>query len=362
MTSKKLLSVGIVNFNGMETIDSVIASIRSQDVRIDRLLVVDNASTDGSREWIVKHHPEIDVIALPENRGPAAARNRLLQEARSPWLLLLDNDIVLEPDACRKMVHIFQAHPDIVLCHPEIRDDADPLAYHYNGGWIHYLGAFISRKKPEPFPSRPEFETFDTVSGAAMLVRRQDALDVGGFDEDYVFNWEDGDFCIRLTLSGGKCVNVPEAVAHHRGKSRGMAKIYYQARNRWMFLLKFFEWPTLLLSLPMLAFFEAAQLGFVCLKGAGGDYLRGLRDVIRMLPLLLQKRKAFFPWKCRRDAEWLRSGEMFVSGNLKASRTVVRSMAVMNRIFDLWWKTIVRPCLKRRTTGKQRWSKLFSAP
>jgi len=353
MTWENLLSVGIVNFNGMETIDSVIASIRRQDLPIDCLLVVDNASTDGSREWIVSHHPEIDVIALPENRGPAAARNRLLEEARTPWLLLLDNDIVLEPDACRKMVRIFQAHPDIALCHPEIRDDADPLVYHYNGGWIHYLGAFISREKPDPFRPRPEFEIFDTVSGAAMFVRRQDALDVGGFDEDYVFNWEDGDFCIRFTLSGRKCVNVPEAVAHHRGKSRGMAKVYYQARNRWMFLVKFFEWPTLLLSLPMLTLFEAAQFGFVCIKGAGGAYLRGLKDVIRMLPVLLQKRKAFLPWKCRKDAEWLRSGEMFVSGNLKASRTAVRSMAFMNRIVDLWWKAVVLPCLKRRTSDEQ---------
>lgn len=348
-----MLSVGIVNFNGMATIGAVIASIHRQDVPVDHLLVVDNASTDGSREWIVKHYPEVEVVSLPENRGPAAARNRLLQEVRTPWVLLLDNDIVLEPDVCRKLVGILRAHPDIALCHPEIRDEADPLADHYNGGWIHYLGAFISRKKPDPLRSRPEFEIFDTVSGAAMLVRRQDALAVGGFDEDYVFNWEDGDFCIRLTLSGRKCVNVPEAVVHHRGKSRGMAKVYYQARNRWMFLLKFYEWPTFLLSLPMLTLFEAAQFGFVCLKGAGGDYFRGLRDVIRKLPGLLQKRKAFLRWKCRRDTEWLRSGEMFVSGNLKASRTAARGFIVVNHIFDLWWKAVVSPCLKRRISAEE---------
>ncbi|WP_028323445.1 glycosyltransferase family 2 protein [Desulfatirhabdium butyrativorans] len=356
------ITVGIVNFNGRETIGSVIASIRRQDVPVDRLLVVDNASTDGSREWIAAHHPEIDLIAFPENRGPAAARNRLLQKARTPFLFLLDNDIVLESDVCRKLLRILHMHPDIALCHPEIRDEADPSAYHYNGGWIHYLGAFISREKPDPVRPRPEFEIFDTVSGAAMLVRRRDALDVGGFDEAYVFNWEDGDFCIRLTLSGRKCVNVPEAVVHHRGKPRGMAKVYYQARNRWMFLLKFFEWPTLLLSLPMLALFEVAQLGFVCLKGFGGAYLRGLRDAVRMLPALLKKRKAFFRWKRRKDAEWLRSGEMFVSGNLKASQTAAQCMDILNRIFDLWWDAIVLPCLKRRPSDKRPWFRLPPAP
>ncbi|MGD9972845.1 MAG: glycosyltransferase family 2 protein [Desulfatirhabdiaceae bacterium] len=338
--SHPAVTVGIVNYNGSGTLFSVIESVLVQDYSEIQILVVDNASTDGSPEAIQKRYPGLKCIHMDRNRGPAAARNVILNHVDTPYILFLDNDIVLEPDVVGKLVRIMGSHPEITLCHPEIRDHQDPDAHHYNGGWIHYLGSFISRQPPHPADRRPEFEVFDTVSGAAMMVMRMPAIDAGGFDEDYFFNWEDGDFCIRLTLMGYRCVNAPSAVVYHQSKSRGTSKVFYQARNRWFFMLKLYSWRSLALFLPMLAVFELGQIMLVLFKGGIRDYLKGLAHVIQSWPSIRLKRNRFQPHKQITDRDWLKSGVMFVPRQLSGNGMTLQISRILFSVFDLWWRII----------------------
>ena len=244
------VTIGVVNYNGRNVLPDTLQSIRGLDFPVSEVIIVDNGSKDGSPEWVKEHYPEFRCIRLKENLGLPGARNVILQEARTDLVFTMDNDISLDRGSLRRLVEVMEKVPRAGACHPEIRDVADPNVTHYNGGWIHYLCASVPRS--EVPGSRPEYEVFDTISGGALLIDRDTALRIGGFDEDYFFNWEDGDFTARLTLAGYLCLNVPEAIVHHRSKPRGTSRVFYQVRNRWFFILKLYSWRTILFTVPML--------------------------------------------------------------------------------------------------------------
>ena len=336
------VTVGVVNYNGKEILSETLESIKNLDYSSFEVIVVDNNSTDGSQEFLQQHYPEVKCLCLSDNRGPAGARQEILCKAETNYILFLDNDITLEPDVFVQLMDIIKKVPNAVLCHPEICDEDDPFAYHYNGGFIHYIGAFISRDND--LGQRPEYEVFDVLSGAAFLVEKEKALAIGGFDEDYFFNWEDGDFFLRLTLAGYLCLNVPRAIAHHKSKPRGTSKSFYMIRNRWFFMLKLYSWRTLILSVPMLFLFEISQALFLLVKGAGKDYWEGNLAVFAHWQSLMQKRQAFQKLKVKRDCEWLYSGEIYVPDNLLKYKLMSVLKNLYSGLINLYWWIIQPLC------------------
>jgi GT2 family glycosyltransferase len=343
--NSKSVTIGVINFNGMPVLPDTVRALQSLHYPVREIVVVDNNSLDGSPEWLEKCHPEIRCIRLDSNIGLPGARNVILEQTTTDFVFIVDNDIRVEPASLTHLMHVMQNVPLAGVCHPEIRDENDPTVHHYNGGWIHYLCVNISRAKPNRCHKRPSFEIFDTVSGAALLVRRQVALDIGGFDKDYFFNWEDGDFTSRLTLAGFQCLNVPPAVVHHRSNPRGTSKVFYQVRNRWYFMLKLYDWRTLAFIFPMVVLFEILTAMFLLKKGGIKDYLRANWAVIRELRAILAKRRVFRRLKKVRDRNWLRTGEMYIPTNLHKP---VGLIVTMQRLFygccNVYWRIVGRFC------------------
>jgi GT2 family glycosyltransferase len=335
--SDERVTIGIINYNGRQVLPDTIAAVKRLDYPAFEVVVVDNNSTDGSREWLQHNHPDIRCFSLDRNVGSAGARNLILEQATTEYVLLLDNDISVEPGTLTRLMNVMKSTPDVGVCHPEMTDPNDPEVHHYNGGRIHYLGALVSRPKPKAGEFRPLFERFDVIGGAALLMRRDVALQIGGFDADYFFNWEDGDFTIRLTLAGYKVLNVPGAAVRHCSKPRGTSKVFYQVRNRWYFMLKMYAWKTIVLSLPMLLFFEAVQALLLLLKGAAKDYVRGNLAVLADLPFILRKRRAFQPLKIKRDVTWLTSGPIYLTLGRSPSKVIVASQNLLYSVFNLYW-------------------------
>lgn len=336
------VTVGVVNYNGRDILPDTFQSIRGLDFPVSEVIVVDNGSTDGSREWIVENYPEFRCIALSENIGLPGARNVILREARTDLVFAMDNDISLERDSLGRLVEVMKKVPHAGVCHPEIRDVADPNVTHYNGGWIHYLCASVPRSAGSGL--RPEYEVFDTISGGALLIDRDAALRIGGFDADYFFNWEDGDFTARLTLAGYVCLNVPEAVVHHRSKPRGTSRVFFQVRNRWIFILKLYSWRTILFAAPMLFIYEISQAFFLLLKGAMKDYVKGNVAAVSMLPRILEKRKVFQKIKVKRDRDWLRGGDIYIPSNLLKGELAIFVKKAYCGFFNVYWNLISRFC------------------
>ena len=123
-----------------------------------------------------------------------------------------------------------------------------------------------------------------------LLLDRRAAIEVGLFDERYFIGKEDGDFTHRIRLAGYRILEVPQALVLHHSRPRGTWLFYYQIRNRWHFMLKNYQWRTLLLILPCLAIHEPLQLVVLHLKGYGGTYWRAVAGLIAMLPDLPRDR------------------------------------------------------------------------
>lgn len=337
------VTIGVVNFNGKDTLPDTLQSIHNLKYPAFEVLVVDNHSTDGSREWVQQYYPKVHCICLDSNRGLPGAHNVILQEAQTDYVFILDNDMILEPDVLTRLMQMMKRVPRAAVCHPEIHDAKDPqLASHYNGGWIHYLCALVPRA--DNSGERPDYEIFDVVSGGALLINRHAVLQIGGFDEDYFFNWEDGDCMARLTLAGYLCLNIPGAVVHHRGKLRGTSKVFYQVRNRWFFILKLYSWRTLFLAAPMFLLFELSQALFLLIKGAAKDYWKGNLAVLYQLPSIFRKRRAFQKLKIKRDRDWLRAGDIYVPGNLLQGTVLRLFKKAYCGFLNFYWRLIGPLC------------------
>lgn len=336
------VTIGVINHNGADTLPATLQSLNTLNYPAYEVMVVDDGSTDGSREWVEEHHPEFQCISLGKNRGAAAARNEIIRRAETDYVLILDNDIVIEEDTLNCLMYVMRLVPKAAVCHPELRDPGDPEVYHYNGGWNHFLCALVPRRKPEPGERRPVYEVFPGCGGGAMLLDRQAALQVGAFDEDFFFNMEDGDFTARLTLAGYLVLNVPGAVAYHRSRPRGTSKVFYQVRNRWFYILKLYSLRTMVLAAPALLAYELSQFALLLVKGAGKEYLRGTLAALISLPDLLRKRRAFQKLKVRRDRDWLRSGEMYLPSVWKRERWLLPFKILSEVSYSIYW-ALIRP-------------------
>jgi GT2 family glycosyltransferase len=331
------VTIGIINYNGRECLPETMKAVKQLEYPSLEVIVVDNDSTDGSREWLEDNHPDVRCVRLSRNIGLPGARNVALREAKTEYVLVMDNDISVQPDTLSRLMEVMKSISGVGACHPEMTDPNDTEVHHYNGGSIHYLCVLVSRPRPKADEVRPWFEQFDVTAGGALLMRRDVALQIGGFDSDYFFNWEDGDFTVRLTLAGYKVLNIPAATVRHRSKPRGKSKVFYQVRNRWYFILKMYSWQTIVLILPMLAFFEIAQGSLLLLKGAGKEYIKGSLAAFGDLPRTLRKRRAFQQFKIMKDSAWLTGGPMYVTVGRSTGRVISAAQGLLYSFFNLYW-------------------------
>ncbi len=333
------ITVGVVNYNGAPTIAGTLDSVKeSRYDNINKIIVLDNNSSDSSASIIKARCPQANLIRLARNSGSAYARNRILRESRTNIVLIIDNDITLTAGCLEKLAAVKEKVPSAGVVHPHIVDRDNPQQPQpYNGGWIHYLCAFIPRKHFHP---EKEYEQFDTISGAAMLIDKRISSRIGGFDDDYFFNWEDGDFTFRLTQAGYPCLNVPSAMVYHKSKPRGKSKVFYQVRNRWYFIFKTYSYRTIILCLPALALYELSLAGLMAAKKSFTQYLLGNIQALVDAPATLKKRKKVQALRVKKDSELLKAGDFYVPGSMLGGALQKKAQNLYSLVFRLYWEGI----------------------
>ncbi|MDP1527467.1 MAG: glycosyltransferase family 2 protein [Rhodocyclaceae bacterium] len=218
MTRAPLLSVCIPNFNGLDMIDACIASVRAQTTSAEvEIIVHDDASTDGSAAHIRACHPDVRLIESSENVGFCIANNRMAAAAQGRYLLLLNNDATLLPDALATLLAGAerQARPAI-LSLPQY--DADK-------GELLDIGA---RLDPflNPVPNRTPGAEIGMVAGACLWIDKALWDELGGFPEWFGSIGEDLYLCCRARLAGHPVRALGVSGYHHRvGQSFGGGKI-----------------------------------------------------------------------------------------------------------------------------------------
>ncbi len=330
---KPEVTVGIINYNGEDVLKDTINSIIAQDYEsIVEIIVIDNCSTDGSIELVKRDYPDIKVVKMKNNRGPNPARNEVLKRASSEFVLIMDNDIILSDDCISLLVDAMIRNPQAGMAGPQIRLQDRPDQIQYNGVNIHFVGEVVM--------NRYELEkalVVGAVSAGAVLIRRKNAIEIGLFDKDYYFGWEDGDFSFRMTISGFPCLIVSKARVFHKKEKRGMSWVRYQVRNRWWFILKTYNLRTLIFTIPAILIYQFALFVFLLLKGHGIDFIKGSFDVIVTLPMTLKKRREVMRQKRVRDRYTLLGRRISIIGDAGSLPMIRAASSLLNLFFSIYW-------------------------
>jgi GT2 family glycosyltransferase len=223
----KSISIVIVNYNVKELLRSCIASIiRHSGVLDPEIIVVDNASVDGSEALIRKEFPAVRWIANATNVGFSPANNQGIEAAEGVVIVLLNPDTELESDVFSRLLEVLECNGPLDLVVPRLLNSdhsLQPSCWRSPGlaaivaetFYLHKIFGLTS------YPTDYYTRDFDpeAVSGAVMMFRRNVYTTIGGLDPD-LFWMEDTDFCFRIRKAGGKIHFVSgTAVVHHSGKS-----------------------------------------------------------------------------------------------------------------------------------------------
>jgi N-acetylglucosaminyl-diphospho-decaprenol L-rhamnosyltransferase len=231
------LSIVIVTYNSRDDLDACLDSLTRNRVSVDHeIIVVDNASPDGTAAGARARWPAVHVLDAGANLGFAAANNVGIRQASGELVLLLNPDTIVPPGAIDTLVALLDRHPEAAAAGPRLVDAAGRVELSF-GRMISPLAelrqkvlvAGHARRVPgisqyvESLTRRER--TVDWVSGACLLVRRADAEAVGLFDERYFIYTEDVDFCAALGARGRRVLFTPDAaITHLRGRSVATAR------------------------------------------------------------------------------------------------------------------------------------------
>lgn len=246
MSHPPLASIIIPTWNGKIYLEDCLKSLLSQAYPHFEVIIVDNASSDGTPDWVAAHFPTVTLIRNERNLGFAGGVNVGLVAAQGEVLILFNQDAAAEPGWLEAMVNGLTASPDIGIVGCKI--------YYWGGKTIWHAGVRLNDPRMhvvhqgENETDQGQYEQLadvDAVTGAALGIKRAILRTTGLFDEDYFVYFEDMDFCWRVRQAGYRVVYVPTAVAqHHVSSSLGFQSIktyeQYQ-RSRMLFLLKHCE-------------------------------------------------------------------------------------------------------------------------
>ncbi|MGB0385256.1 MAG: glycosyltransferase family 2 protein [Ardenticatenaceae bacterium] len=243
--SQCLVSVIIPAWNGHEHLESCLSALLRQSYSPLEVIVVDNASSDGSADLVEKKFPAVRLIRNAKNLGFGGGCNTGLRAAEGKILILLNQDTIVEPEWTGALVEVFEADPTIGI--------AGGKAF-YPDGTIQHAGGYVDKhgvghhygyRKPDN-GQFDQIRDVDFVTGATLAISRQAFERIGELDDGFrPAYFEDVDWCYRARHAGFRTVYVPEARLIHQEESKAGDESdegkYLMQRNRIRFVLK--QWP-----------------------------------------------------------------------------------------------------------------------
>ena len=253
------ISVIIVNWNTRDLLHNCLESIYKTISGISyEIIVVDNASRDGSVAMLHKNYPQVKVIQNAENRGFGAANNQAMHIMTGQYALLLNSDAILTENAVAELFTFMETHPDTAMACGQLLN-ADGSKQNSIASFPNLLTLLTNTPLleylfPKYYPSkRYNYDKpieVDSGIGACLLVRKKAIDDVGMFDERYFFFFEETDWAYRMKSSGWNIFYVPTAFIYHfQGQSIGRdvrSRIEFY-RSRYQFFRKWKSHPYYLL-------------------------------------------------------------------------------------------------------------------
>lgn len=274
--SPKFISVIIANFNSEDFIADCFDSLLQKKNKNFEIIVVDDASMDKSPDIIRKYaekYSQISFIPMKKNMGATKVRNIGAQKSRGDILFFLDCDTTVQAGWYDKIIDFFEQYADAGLAQAKILR-TNTNAFDYGGDLINSLG-FLSERAHgvEDKGQYDKIEPIFSLKGAAMITKKTIFQQIGGFDEDYGYYWEEPDLAWRIWLSGSKVYFLPQVVVFHEYVTEkkdfhyyaGNDIIYKSSRNAIATQIKNLETKNIIIILPIhvLSWFVLACILFV---------------------------------------------------------------------------------------------------
>ena len=293
------VTIVIPNYNGKHFMEPCLSSLSEQTYKNFHILVVDNASSDGSIEYMEENYPDIELIKLQKNFGFSKAVNIGIQHSRTPYVILLNNDTTVDTRYVEEMVKAIEKSPKIFsvsskmiqMYHPELIDSAGDL--------YTLLGWGVCRGCGRPVSNYQKYDEIFTACAGAAIYRRSVFDEIGYFDENHFAYLEDIDIGYRARIYGYYNMYCPTALVYHVGSGTSGSKynsfkVKLAARNNLYLNYKNMPALQLVLNFIPLAIGYFVKYLFFCKIGFGKDYKEGF---IEGLQTAKQQKKAKFQFK-----------------------------------------------------------------
>jgi len=317
MEPKPLLSVIIPNWNGKKFLAECIDSLKEQTFCDFEIILVDNGSTDGSAEFVEHRYGAwVRIIRNKKNLGYSGGNNAGIRSAKGKYIVLLNNDTVVEPTWLEELVRAIGSDDQIGMW-------ASKVCSYYQRDRIEAVGELIywdglNRARGQYEQDQGQYDEAEEIffpPGCGGMYPKTLFDEIGLFDEDFFAYGDDAEIGIRARLAGWKCLYVPKAVLHHKNSgSTGQYspfKAFYVERNRFWIVIKYFPMPLIFLSLFFTLYrFILQAYGALTHRGAAGKFtkiysplqlvgilLRAYGSGLRYLPRMWRKRKLLKPLK-----------------------------------------------------------------
>ena len=243
----KKISVIIPTINSWETLKSCIKSVQNQSVKPFEIIVVDNASTDGTSKKIRQYFPKVKLITMSKNTGVTGGRNAgiKLVNKKANYLFFFDHDMVADKNMLKELTVVAMMEPNIGIVTPKIYYFGNKKRIWSAGTGINLWTGQILFRGGEDIGQYENAEEVQ-VAPAALLVKKEAMGKIKLFDDIYFATYEDTDFCFRAKRAGFKTYYAPYALAFHKlpmdfkeESRRLLSRSYWIGRNRVIFMKKF---------------------------------------------------------------------------------------------------------------------------
>ena len=323
------VSVVVVNFNGRRHLPALFDSLARQVRPADQVVLVDNASTDASAEWVRDAFPWVDVVALAENVGFAAGNNVGLATARGELIALLNPDTTVDERWLAELLDTLAGDERIGAVVPKIYRAGSPPTIEQAGAEFNNLGHCWTRGYNQP--DRGQFDTdaeVPALTGCSVLVRR---AALGGeelFDPRLFMYYEEFELSLRLRGRGYRVVYNPRSVVVHTGMQSVrqataeplLLQQEYCNRNRLKILCKYYPLPLLARNLPLILLSIAYWDALFLLRSGPARCLRAITAQARFAARGLWERRAARSVEAARWLPWMTSQGLRQVRALRAAR------------------------------------------
>ena len=321
--SNPIVSVVVVNYNGGQHLLECLSALYLNSDLASEIILVDNASTDGSVIDALDRYPEVRVLANSTNQGYARGINAGVRSARGAFVAILNMDVVVEKNWLSPLIEFLRDEPNVGAVTPRIMLYEQPQRINAIGQNIHVTGLGFNRKLGCP-SDKADLEPVRVsgLQGGAFALRTETFRLLGGMNEIFFLYHEDVELSLRLTLAGLSIYAIPESVVRHKYSLRMTPeKLNWLERHRWLSILATYRLSTFLGLSPLLLLTETLMAGYCLLRGPSFvnakarsvHWVLSHRAELKASRQRAQSVRRVSDWSLLRDLRWSYDWDQFLT-------------------------------------------------